>query len=52
MTRGVLCVPCNSGLGSFQDDVFRLEHAREYVANWAESDIVPFTMEYTDLEVK
>lgn len=29
--RGLLCQPCNLGLGNFEDDIERMEHAIAYV---------------------
>lgn len=29
--RGILCAPCNKGLGHFQDDKQRLQQAIEYL---------------------
>lgn len=34
MVRGLLCVRCNVGLGSFHDDVELLARAIEYVAHY------------------
>lgn len=34
--RGVLCAPCNGGLGSYQDNIERLEAAILYLRRWAE----------------
>lgn len=31
--RGLLCNPCNVGLGSFRDNIFNLESAIEYLKN-------------------
>lgn len=42
--RGVLCIPCNSGLGSFADNTARLRRAREYLhAQRDRTDTVPYT---------
>ena len=33
--RGLLCQPCNTGLGHFQDDVERMQRAIDYLRNAA-----------------
>lgn len=33
-TRGLLCGPCNKGLGSFRDNIGNLAKAIEYLKKW------------------
>lgn len=33
--RGMLCDPCNRGLGDFRDDPARMRRAAEYLEAWA-----------------
>lgn len=36
--RGLLCAPCNLGLGMFQDNDVFLRRAREYLQTWREEE--------------
>lgn len=35
--RGILCRPCNWGIGTFGDDLPALERATDYLRRWSES---------------